>query len=167
MIGFPLTDRDFEQALRFLSDHMPDANDLPKPTLLHSTNVGIYLHNQAYDSSICIAGLLHDLIEDSDVTIEDIESNFGKEVASIVKANTKNGELSEEKRHEEVLKRCIETSEAASIVKAADIIDNLITYRKFKIDEGVQNMLHFAAILLELKPKEYTDKIFYRLQEIL
>ena len=41
MIGFPQTDRDFEQALRFLSDNMPDANDLPKPTLLHSTRVGI------------------------------------------------------------------------------------------------------------------------------
>lgn len=167
MVGFPQTDRDFEQALRFLSEKMPDANDLPKPTLFHSVGVGMYLHNHGYNSSICIAGLLHDLVEDSDVTIESIQNMFGKDVAQLVKANTKNEELSEEKKYEELLKRCVESGEEASIIKAADIIDNLNTYRRIKSDEGIQNMLNFGTILLEIKPKEFNDKIFQQLQEML
>ena len=110
---------------------------------------------------------MHDLIEDSEITIKDIESKFGNDVALIVKANTKNEDLHEEERYEELLKRCIETSEAASIVKAADIIDNLITYRRIKSDEGIQNMLNFGAILLGLKPVNYTDKIFNKLKELI
>lgn len=64
-------------------------------------------------------------------------------------------------------KKCIQSSEEASIVKAADIIDNLITYRKINSEEGVANMLKFGKILLELKPSTYTDKIFQKLAEIL
>jgi (p)ppGpp synthase/HD superfamily hydrolase len=167
MLHFPQLDRDFEQALRFLSEKMPDANNLPKPTLLHSTRVGIYLHNHGYNSSICIAGLLHDLVEDSDVSLDDIEQSFGKEVAVLVDANTKDEELPEGKTYEELLKKCIESGEDASIVKAADIIDNLITYRKIHSDEGIANMLRFGKILLELKPVSYTDKIFQELAEVL
>ena len=167
MIDFPLTDRDFEEASRFLSEKMPDANDLPKPTLLHSIRVGIYLYNHEYSSSVCIAGLLHDLVEDSDVTIEDIENKFGYDVAQLVKANTKNEELPKEKIYEELLKRCIESGEEASIIKAADIIDNLNTYRRIKSAEGIQNMLNFKTILLKIKPKGFNDRIFQELQEML
>lgn len=167
MSDFPSTDNDFEKALRYLSQEMPDTKVLLKPTLLHSTRVGIYLYNQGYKSSICIAGLLHDLVEDSTVTIEDIETNFGKEVAKIVSTNTKKEELNENIKYNELLKRCIESGEDAAIVKSADIIDNLITYRKIKSDKGIRNMLNFANILLGLKPKEYSDKIFQNLQEML
>ena len=167
MLHFPQSDRDFEQALRYLSEKMPDANNLPKPTLLHSVRVGLYLYNHGYDSSLCIAGLLHDLVEDSDVSLDDIEQNFGKEVSFIVDANTKNETLPEEKRYDELLKRCIESGEEASIVKAADIIDNIITYRKIKSDEGITNMLRFGKRLLELKPASYTDKIFQELEVLL
>jgi (p)ppGpp synthase/HD superfamily hydrolase len=167
MVDFPLTDRDFEEAVRFLSEKMPDVNDLPKPTLLHSIRVGIYLYNHKYSSSVCIAGLLHDLIEDSDVTIENIENKFGSNIALLVKANTKNEDLPEEKRYEELLKRCIESGENASIIKAADIIDNLNAYRKIKSDEGIKNMLNFGTILLEIKPKRFNDRIFQELQEML
>ncbi len=167
MLQFPSSDRDFEQALRYLSEHMPDANKLPKPTLLHSVRVGVYLYNHGYNSSICIAGLLHDLVEDAEVNLDDTEQRFGKEVAFLVDANTKNEDLPEEKRYEALLKRCIDSGEEASIVKAADIIDNLITYRKIKSDEGIANMLRFGKTLLGLKPSSYTDKIFQELDEII
>lgn len=162
MIDFPLTDRDFEQALRFLAEKMPDANDLPKPTLLHSIRVGVFLYNQSYPISICIAGLLHDLVEDSGVTIEEIEVMFGKDVSELVSANTKKDNVS----YEEFLKDCVLSGESAAIVKAADIMDNLSTYRRNNIDVGVQNMLRFGKILLEIKPETYKDKLFEELEKL-
>ncbi len=167
MLHFPSTDRDFETAIRFLASKMPDASSLEKPTLLHSVRVGIYLYNHGYDTHICIAGLLHDLIEDADVTAQEIASDFGNETAELVKVNTKNESLPKENRYEELLQRCVQHSEQASIVKAADIIDNLITYRRIKSEEGIGNMLHFGTVLLQLKPKNYTDKIFEELESLL
>lgn len=99
MLHFPQSDQDFEQALRFLSEKMPDADKLPKPTLLHSVRVGISLYNGGYNSSICIAGLLHDLVEDSEVSLDDIEQRFGKKVSVLVGANTKNEKFPEEKMY--------------------------------------------------------------------
>lgn len=166
MIDFPSSDRDFEQALRFLAQKMPDANELPKPTLLHSVRVGLYLYHHNYDTSICIAGLLHDLVEDAGVTVEDISNEFGDLVAQLVRANTKNEKLPEEERYEALLQSCINNGEPASIVKAADIIDNLITYKKYNIEQGINNMLHFGKILLKLKPERYADKIFTELDRL-
>ncbi|MBA3723370.1 MAG: HD domain-containing protein [Candidatus Levybacteria bacterium] len=167
MLHFPTTDRDFEEALRFLSDKMPDAKDLPKPTLLHSVRVGVYLYNHGYESTICVAGLLHDLVEDSEVTVKDIAKEFGRDVADIVKANTKNEELPEDIRYDELMKACIQSGENASIVKAADIIDNLTTYRKMQSELGMQNMLRFGSTLLKLRPQEYNDRIFVELEDLL
>jgi len=167
MINFPSTDRDVEEALRFLSKNMPDAERLEKPTLLHSVRVGVYLYNHGYERSIVLAGLLHDLIEDSTVTAKEIANDFGNDVADLVKANTKNENLPKENRYEELLQRCVQDGEQASIVKAADIIDNLITYRKINSEEGINNMLQFGTILLKLKPKDYTDKIFEELDSVM
>jgi (p)ppGpp synthase/HD superfamily hydrolase len=38
------------------------------------------------DESVAIAALLHDVVEDTDVTVEDVESRFGSQVARIVQA---------------------------------------------------------------------------------
>ena len=55
----------------------------------HPLNVAKYLADWKLDSVSIVAGLLHDTIEDTDITFRDIEKNFGKNVAMIVNGVTK------------------------------------------------------------------------------
>ena len=118
-----------ERSIILASSKFAMLHDLIKPTLLHAIRVGSWLYFHGYETNIVIAGFLHDIIEDTDVTEQDIHEEFGEEVASLVIANTKKTNIAEKKsRNDELIKRCIETSEKASIVKAADIIDNYKYY---------------------------------------
>ena len=59
----------------------------------HSLNTAKILSDMRLSTQIIQAGLLHDVPEDTDRTIEDIEKNFGKEVAAMVSGITKLGKI--------------------------------------------------------------------------
>lgn len=50
----------------------------------HSINVGIILASQNLDTTTIAAGLLHDVVEDTHVTVDDLRKEFGDEVAELV-----------------------------------------------------------------------------------
>jgi len=56
----------------------------PTPYIEHPMAVAMILDRAGFSEDVVIAGLLHDLVEDTDVTIADIQERFGEEVASIV-----------------------------------------------------------------------------------
>lgn len=74
------------------------------------------------DDDIMIAALFHDLIEDTETSSEDIENNYGKKVASIVKELSK----PEHGDKDEWLKSFKNMSNEAKLVKMVDRIDNLM-----------------------------------------
>ena len=59
----------------------------------HSLATASNLANLGLSDTIIIAGLLHDVPEDTAKTIEDVEKEFGKEVAALVKGTTKLGKI--------------------------------------------------------------------------
>jgi (p)ppGpp synthase/HD superfamily hydrolase len=69
--------------------------------------------------------LLHDVIEDTDTKIEDIENEFGKNVLNGVLALTKNEKINKENRMKDSLKRIKEQGKEIACVKMADRITNL------------------------------------------
>ncbi len=60
-----------------------------EPYFTHPAEVAYILAELKMDVPTIIAGLLHDVVEDTDTTVEEIEKEFGKEVAFIVKGVTK------------------------------------------------------------------------------
>lgn len=60
-----------------------------EPYIEHSAHTAYYLSQMKADLNTIIAGLLHDVPEDTEYTLEDIEKNFGKEVAKLVEGITK------------------------------------------------------------------------------
>lgn len=52
--------------------------------IIHPLSVGLILAKTGADENVIIAGVLHDTIEDTVVTKEDIEKEFGAEIAEIV-----------------------------------------------------------------------------------
>src|SRR6266403_537557 len=63
------------------------------PYITHPVAVAEYLMELRVDPDTVIAALLHDTIEDTDVTPAEIASNFGPEVARLVEGVTKLGEV--------------------------------------------------------------------------
>jgi len=74
------------------------------------------------NENLMIAALLHDLVEDTPITLNDIRKNFGEKVALIVKELTK----PEKGDKEEWIRSFENASEEAKIIKMADRIDNLM-----------------------------------------
>lgn len=56
------------------------------PFLLHPLEVGALLHVFGYPEHVVTAGLLHDILESSDTTAEELSARFGSEIAGLVEA---------------------------------------------------------------------------------
>ena len=71
-----------------------------QPYIIHLIEVAYILANLQAGPSTLMAGFLHDTIEDCDVTKEDIEKEFGEDIADIVFCLTKIKALSHNRRHD-------------------------------------------------------------------
>jgi GTP pyrophosphokinase len=60
-----------------------------EPYLIHPLEVSYIVSQLRLDTSSVCAGLLHDTVEDTEVTVEEIQETFGEDVASLVEALTK------------------------------------------------------------------------------
>lgn len=96
------------------------------PYINHPIQV-MYILSQAGimdDSTLC-AAVLHDVIEDTKVTYEELVGEFGKSVADIVKECSDDKSLPKEVRKQEQIKHAKNISRSAKLVKIADKISNL------------------------------------------
>ncbi len=76
------------------SAHGDQCRKSGEPYIIHPLWVGIILAELEMDKETITAGLLHDVVEDTDYTEEDIKREFGEEVALLVDGVTKLGRLS-------------------------------------------------------------------------
>jgi len=89
------------------------------PYFIHPIRVALIVRD--HDDDIIIASLLHDVVEDTNATIADIESRFGLKVASLVKGMTKTDDTT----IFEAIDSVIDQYPEIVMIKIADRIDNL------------------------------------------
>ena len=115
-----------ESAITFLVEKINEQNTNPKPLILHSVRVGLRLYEKGESTEIVIAGLLHDLLEDTKCIEEDIEKKFGKDVLNFVQVfNYDDPTTHYKERWTQAVGRMKEMGRDAAIVKLVDIRDNL------------------------------------------
>lgn len=96
------------------------------PYFNHVYRVGKTLENFGFDEATTQAGYLHDVVEDTPHTIQEIEDLFGPQVASIVAETSEDKSLPTwEERKENYVKHLKEASVEALAVACSDKIDNL------------------------------------------
>ena len=84
-----------EKAYRIAKEaHKDQVRKSGEPYIIHPLWVGIILADLEMDKETIVAGMLHDAVEDTDMTLEDITKEFGEEVALLVDGVTKLGQLS-------------------------------------------------------------------------
>ncbi len=103
-----------------------------EPYIIHPLATAHILADMRIDPLIVITALLHDVPEDTTVTLEEIEKNFGSEIASMVRGITKLGKLKYrgvERYIENLRKMFVAMAEdiRVMIIKFADRIHNLQT----------------------------------------
>ncbi len=109
-----------------------------EPYIIHPLEVAAILSDLRLDEISIAAGLLHDVVEDTEYTIEKIEAMFGKEIAEIVDGVTKISKISgfdAENAKAETLKKMIiaMTNDVRVIlIKLADRMHNMYTLEALK-----------------------------------
>lgn len=117
----------------------------------HPLATAYQLAELGLDEKIIIAGLLHDVPEDSTKTLKDLEENFGKEIASLVAGITKLGKIKYRG-----MQRYIENLRRMFLAMAEDIRIILI-----KFSDRIHNLKTLAAL-----PKEKQKRIALETLEI-
>ncbi|MCX6311741.1 MAG: HD domain-containing protein [Bacteroidetes bacterium] len=77
------------------------------------------------DPEILIAAVLHDVVEDTNITIQEITDRFGEKVAKIVLELTDDKSLTKEERKMQQLISAIQLSESAKHIRISDKICNV------------------------------------------
>jgi len=98
----------------------------------HSARVAAEITKYDLPAYVVIAALLHDMVEDTFFTNEDIMSQFGEQVASLVQHLTKDENKSGTKRERAHLKSIEAGGEYAVAIKLADNLDNIRTIENLK-----------------------------------
>ena len=104
-----------------------------EPYVSHCVEVARILADLQLDTTTVTSGLLHDIVEDTDVTIEDVEREFGPEIAQIVDGLTKIANLPlssrEERQVENYRKLLLSIAKDARVIliKLADRLHNMRT----------------------------------------
>lgn len=106
-----------------------------QPYIIHPIAVAVILVDLFMDYQSIVAALLHDTVEDTVMTIEDVRKEFGKDVANIVDGVTKLGKVpletkqKEEVQAENIRKMLLAMAEdiRVMIIKLADRLHNMRT----------------------------------------
>ncbi len=158
------------------------------PYIIHPTEVAQILADLRLDLASICAAFLHDTVEDTSAKLEDIEREFGKDVATLVDGVTKLNKMSfrttEEKQAENFRKMIIAMSKdiRVIIVKLADRLSNMrslqflpthkqktISQETLDIYAPLANRLGMSRIKVELEDlclRFIHPDVYYKLAEL-
>lgn len=113
--------------------HADQKRSSGEPYIIHPITVAAILLNFGMDYQSIVAALLHDTVEDTSILLSEVETLFGKEIASLVDGVTKLEKIplqtKEEQQAENIRKMLLAMSEdiRVIIVKLADRLHNIRT----------------------------------------
>lgn len=156
-------DHAVEEAINYLVLNFLESGDNPKPVVFHSLRVGMRLWSLGHGREVTIAGVLHDVLEDTDVTGEELIEEFGPEVHRLVMANSHDRSIEDQEDwYVDVFDRCFEEGREALTIKAADLYDNLDYYGVVEDRELTLHLLKKARYFIELSAKLIAEKQAHR-----
>jgi GTP diphosphokinase / guanosine-3',5'-bis(diphosphate) 3'-diphosphatase len=133
------------RAYRFTEEaHKGQKRKSGEPYLVHPVGVARVLADYQLDTATIVTGLLHDTVEDTIATLDQLDKEFGPEIAGLVDGVTKLSKMtfktSEEKQAENFRKMILAMAKDLRVilVKLADRLHNMRTLQHMKPEKQVQ-----------------------------
>ena len=95
------------------------------PYILHPLEVLQILYSMRADINLLIAGVLHDTVEDTDTTLDEIKELFGDDVAMLVASNSEDKSKSWDERKSHTINELLVADERVKMLIMADKLANL------------------------------------------
>jgi len=140
-------------------------------------SVGLLLAHSGAEEKVVIAGILHDTIEDTDVTYEDLKREFGEEIAEMVNDVTEQDtSLSWADRKRIALEHVKDMSDEAVLVKTADVLHNMSDlledyktegddiFKRFNAPKNAQ-LERYNKLVMALKKKNGHNPLLVHLEK--
>ncbi|HEY8083033.1 MAG TPA: HD domain-containing protein [Solirubrobacterales bacterium] len=118
------------------------------PYIDHPVAVSELLSEHGYDGTVLTAALLHDVVEKSELSVDDVAKRFGESVAELVETLTDDEEVEPyERRKEEHRGRVAKAGGNALAIYGVDKLSNIRALRRAYASEGERAGEEFKAPL--------------------
>jgi (p)ppGpp synthase/HD superfamily hydrolase len=142
--------RAFAVARRAHSGHTRGGHG--RPYLEHPIQVAELLRDEGYGAAVCAAGLLHDVVEDSRLTVGEVAESFGSQVGALVAALTEDSTIENWEERKLALRESVaESGPECAAVYIADKLANLHDWRLVYSEIGERSVEFFKAPTLDAR----------------
>ena len=143
-----------------------------EPYLSHPLAVGLILAEQGLDATSIAVGLLHDVLEDTQASVDDVEEEFGADVAGLVEGVTKISQITfttrEQEQAENFRKLLLAMVEDIRVllVKLADRLHNMRTLEHLSPDAQLRNARETMDIYAPLAQRLGMGRVQAELEDL-
>ena len=121
------------------------------PYVVHPMEVMQILTENRCSESVIVAGLLHDTLEDTSTTAEDIVTNFGQAIYELVKSESEDKSKTWQERKQATIDHLANASKEVQQICCADKLSNIVSIYADKLTVGEKVFDRFNAPVGQIK----------------